>query len=82
MPWDRVNGDKIEELERRIQELEEGSCRFNCREGRDAFIAGYELAHGWGLTDREKQVIGGREYNKWRREQREKTTESDKRARD
>ena len=32
---------KIKELEREVQELREGACRFNCRTARQAFEAGY-----------------------------------------
>jgi len=37
--------DEIERLERRVEELERGPCRFNCRTQREAFVAGF-LA-GW-----------------------------------
>ena len=35
-------------LKNRIQELEDGSCRFNCRTMKQAFIAGYlaDSQHG------------------------------------
>ena len=32
---------------KRIKELEEGACRFNCRRAKDAFLAGYD----WGQDD-------------------------------
>lgn len=60
-----LSREQVEWLIDRIRELEEGSCRFNCRTRKEAFIAGYELAHGWELTEREREVIGGRCYKEW-----------------
>ena len=56
---------KIHDLAKEIDE-DEGRCRFNCRTAKSAFIAGYELAHGFELTEREKQVIGGKYFQQWK----------------
>lgn len=34
-----------EEYERRIKELEEGACRFNCRTAKEAFMAGFDAGY-------------------------------------
>lgn len=39
----------ISNLERRIKELEEGSCRFNCRDQKAAFMAGFEAGFHEGF---------------------------------
>ena len=58
-------------LEKRVDELESGSCRFNCRSMKEAFMAGYRL----GLND--GMVFGENHedecYRFWLKEQREKT---------
>ena len=40
--------DTVNKLRQRIKELEDGSCRFNCRTTKEAFIAGYlaDTQHG------------------------------------
>lgn len=48
--------DATEELERRIEELESGRCRFNCRTQREAFEAGWRAYYdGIGLKDAYKK---------------------------
>ena len=37
----RQNEELVEKT-KRIRELENGACRFNCRKAKDAFYAGYE----------------------------------------
>jgi len=46
-------GAEINKLENRILELEEGSCRFNCRTKKEAFIAGFDAA----VLDAEDGII-------------------------
>jgi len=54
--------DFIRKLSRRISELEDGACRFNCRKEREAFQAGYDYAlAGYFQTCREA-------YSAWLKE--------------
>lgn len=50
--------DQAADDERRIKELEDGSCRFNCRSVKEAFHAGY-LAAQCGENSLEA-------YKRWR----------------
>ena len=52
-------------MERRIKELEEGSCRFNCRSKKEAFMAGWLVGHNVYNVDDPKRA-----YTKWLKEQR------------
>lgn len=56
--------DEIERLKRRIEELENGVCRFNCRTQREAFIAGTKAA----LPDWEEMDPGApeRAFKEWK----------------
>ena len=36
-------------------------------ESKEAYLAGYELAHGFKLTDREKEVLIRVHYKEWRK---------------
>ncbi len=38
---------KVEHAERKIKELQDGSCRFNCRTGKACFAQGVEWAIGF-----------------------------------
>ena len=52
------------ELKTRIKELEEGSCRFNCRTSKEAFIAGYMDGHlDGGATQKPDPDYA---YKEWR----------------
>ena len=44
---------------------DEGRCRFNCRTAKSAFLAGYELAHGFKLTEREREKLG-EHFREWK----------------
>ena len=55
-----------EEYERRIKELEEGACRYNCRTAKQAFIAGFV----WGDSDDYHRAIGvtpESAYEEWKK---------------
>ena len=61
---------RVFELERvcekqiaRIKELEDGTCRFNCRTAKEAFIAGYTMYSDADDTTAEEA------YKEWRSEQ-------------
>ena len=41
---------------------DDGRCRFNCRNEKDAFVVGYELGF-YGVTDAEEA------YREWKRQQ-------------
>ena len=58
--------DLFLEAARRIKELEGGACRFNCRNRKEAFLAGAE----WGLDETRGptlQTTAGA-YNQWIKE--------------
>ena len=40
------NEERIKELEKQVEELKEGACRFNCRTAKENFMAG----HTFGLS--------------------------------
>lgn len=49
----------IDELNARIKELEEGSCRYNCRTAKDEWIAGYMyVSYGTEVEAREAYKEG------------------------
>ena len=54
-------------LEARIKELEEGSCRFNCRTMKEAFMAGwaacFEECDIFGLSE---EYLMNQAYRKWK----------------
>jgi len=57
---------EIETLNARIKELESGSCRFNCRTKKEAFIAGWMCSVTHTTTDeREESVIATEAYKEW-----------------
>ena len=64
------DSEYIAYLEKRIKELEDGSCRFNCRSMKDAFMAGFYA--GADDTANSRKIIDA-DYREWLREQREKT---------
>lgn len=46
--------ENAKKMQRRIDELESGACRFNCRTAKDAFMAGYDEGYHdcyFGLED-------------------------------
>ena len=56
-------------LEDRIEDLEEGACRFNCRKQKDAFMAGWRYRAV--NTDRRRKVTYtiDEAYKEWKHEQ-------------
>ena len=51
---------EIDELKRRISELEDGSCRFNCRTEKQAYREGYKRGYqdGWDEHDNYASASG------------------------
>ena len=56
---------EIDELKRRIAELEDGSCRFNCRKMKESFNAGYQRGYE-DCSDGVINRLGA--YNAWLKE--------------
>ena len=57
-----------DELEARIKELEEGSCRFNCRTRKEAFMAGWHRFAAQAKimnSNEEVQKAADRAYKEW-----------------
>jgi hypothetical protein len=63
----------VEILEARIKELEDGSCRFNCRSMKEAFIdgwyAGTEYSHDRWM-EQESSIAASQAYKQWLKDQR------------
>lgn len=55
----------VASLKQRIFELEQGSCRFNCRTEKEAFIAGFKA--GYGCEPGHPMDL--RAYKEWKSEQ-------------
>ena len=52
---------------KRIKELEEGACRYNCRRAKDAFMAGYDYGlddYSSGNSPTNGELL--RRFTKWR----------------
>jgi len=61
----------ISRMEDRIEELEEGSCRFNCATRKQAFMAGWHRFAAQAKlfnTNKEIESAGQGAYKKWQRE--------------
>lgn len=60
------------DLEDRIKELEEGSCRYNCRRAKDAFMAGFDAGAldtvdgGKIICEDYKREVTEKAYKEWR----------------
>jgi len=61
--------EENKQLKRRISELEDGACRFNCRKEREAFVAGYRACHEYipvQTNDLEKMIAY--RFSEWLKE--------------
>ena len=63
-----VDESEWDAMEKRIKELEDGSCRFNCRTVKEGFYAGWDAqVYKWCKTGK----VGGHcleAYKEWRKE--------------
>jgi hypothetical protein len=55
--------ETISKMEDRIEDLEEGACRFNCATRKKAFMAGHQYGYLTVTNDPEA------DYKEWRNEQ-------------
>lgn len=60
-------------LESKIEDLEEGACRFNCRKQKDAFMAGWLacdklLEYEFCIINEEPISNPNKAYKEWKRE--------------
>ena len=60
----------IQYLRKRIKELEEGECRFNCRTQKAAFFSGYKLAIGDAFQEWDNDIMEAA-YEVWRLDQKD-----------
>ena len=65
--------EEVRDAHRRIKELEEGSCRFNCRSMKEAFMAGWHLSLKDDdidfICDWQEDRLSERAYKQWLKEQ-------------
>ena len=64
----RLKDENICALLREVQELKEGTCRYNCRTAKENFLAGMQA----GLDDTRMLVTSQdmeKEYSEWKRRQ-------------
>ena len=62
-----------EEAQRRVEELEQGACRFNCRTQKAMFILGFNACLDDMYGDAPREITAEDAYDEFRR----KTTQSD-----
>jgi hypothetical protein len=68
MTKDEVNVslfDECKRLQKRVRELEEGGCRFNCRTEKENWIEGFNWAR-WQPAKHDNARDAEVEYNEWK----------------